>query len=244
MRKDLIYAVRALLKNPAFAALALVSLALGIGANTAIFSVINATLLHPVPYPDPSRLVLIYTKVPKSDLKDFPVSAPDFLDWRSRNTVFDSMAAIRMLSVNLTLQGEPDRVFAARVTSNWFGTLGIQPVLGRGFAPVEDKLGGNVAVISDELWNRRFGRSRNAIGKSMMIDGAAHTIVGVMPPDPTFGPIEVWRPLTFTEDPWMKGRGSHNFRVIARLKPGVSLGSSSGPDERSREGSCSGISSG
>ncbi len=88
MRKDLVYAVRALLKNPAFAALALVSLALGIGANTAIFSVINATLLHPVPYPDPSRLVLIYTKVPKSDLKDFPVSAPDFTDWRSRNSVF------------------------------------------------------------------------------------------------------------------------------------------------------------
>ena len=139
MRRDLVYAVRALLKNPAFAALALVSLALGISANTAIFSVINATLLHPVPYPDPGRLVLIYTKVPKSDLKDFPVSAPDFMDWRSRNTVFDSMAAMRIRSVNLTLQGEPDRVLAARVTSDWFGTLGIQPARGRGLAPARRK---------------------------------------------------------------------------------------------------------
>jgi putative ABC transport system permease protein len=223
MRKDLVYAVRALLKNPAFGALALVSLALGIGANTAIFSVINATLLHPVPYPDPSRLVLIYTKEPNADLRDFPVSGPDFMDWRSRNTVFGSMAAIWMLSVNLTWQGQPDRVFAARVTSNWFSTLGLQPVLGRGFSAAEDKLGGNVALISDELWNRRFGRSRDVVGKSMTVDGAAHVIVGVMPPDPTFGAIEVWRPLTFTEDAWMKDRRSHNFWVVARLKRGVTL---------------------
>jgi putative ABC transport system permease protein len=223
MRKDLIYACRALLKNPAFTALALVSLALGIGANTAIFSVINATLLHPVPYPGSNRLVLLYTKEPKTDLRDFPVSAPDFMDWRSRNRVFSSMAAMRMLPVNLTLQGEPDRVFAARVTSNWFSTLGMKPVLGRVFTAEEDKLGGNVAVLSDELWNRRFGRSRNVIGKTMTIDGATHTIVGVMPPDPTFGPLEVWRPLTFTEDPGMKERGSHNFRVVARLQQGVTF---------------------
>lgn len=223
MRKDLVYAVRALLKNPAFTALALVSLALGIGANTAIFSVINAALLHPVPYPDPGQLVLIYTKEPKSDLRDFPVSAPDFMDWRSRNTVFSSMAAMRIRSVNLTLQGQPDRVFAARATSDWFSTLGSKPALGRWFSPAEDKLGGNVVVISDELWNRRFGRDRNVIGRSIRVDGADHVIIGVMPPDPTFGPIEVLQPLTFTEDPWMKARGSHNFRIIARLKPGVSF---------------------
>src|ERR1700733_8728643 len=107
MRKDLVYAVRPLLKNPAFAALALVSLALGIGANTAIFSVINATLLHPVPYPDPSRLVLLYTKVPKSDHKAFPVSAPFFMDGRSQNGFFASMAARRIRSVNVPGQGEP-----------------------------------------------------------------------------------------------------------------------------------------
>lgn len=228
MRKDLIYAVRALLKNPAFAALALVSLALGISANTAIFSVINATLLHPVPYPDPGRLVLIYTTFPRSDLKDFPASAPDFMDWRSRNTVFASMAAMRIRSVNLTLQGEPDRVLAARVTSDWFGTLGIQPARGRGLAPAEDKRGGNVVLISDDLWNRRFGRSRNVIGQVMTVDGSDDVIIGVMPPDPTFGPIQLWQPLTFTEDPWMKVRGAHNFRVIARLKPGVSLAQAQG----------------
>ncbi len=146
------------------------------------------------------------------------------MDWRARNTVFSSMAAIRILGVNLMLQGQPDRVFGARVTSNWFGTLGIQPVLGRGFTPAEDKVGGNVTLIGDELWNRRFGRSRNVIGKSMTIDGANHIIVGVMPPDPTFGPIEVWRPLTFTEEPSMKDRGSHNLWAVARLKPGVTLG--------------------
>ncbi len=223
MRKDLVYAFRALLKSPAFTALALVSLALGIGANTAIFSVINATLLHPVPYPDAGRLVLLYTKEPNFDLRDFPVSGPDFMDWRDQNTVFSSMAAIQVRSVNLTLQGVPDRVFAARVTSNWFSTLGLNPVLGRAFTPAEDKLGGSVAVISDGLWNRRFGRNRNVLGKPITIDGATHTIVGVMPPDPTFGQLDVWRPLTFTEDPWMKGRGSHNFGVVGRLKPGVSL---------------------
>jgi putative ABC transport system permease protein len=224
MRQDLVYAARALLKSPAFTALALVSLALGIGANTAIFSVINATLLHPVSYPDPSRLVLLYTKEPKAGLRDFPVSGPDFMDWRSRNTVFSSMAAMRVRSVNLTLRGEPDRVFAARATSDWFSTLGLRPVLGRGFTPAEDKLGGNIVVISDDLWNRRFHRSPDVIGQSMTVDGADSRIIGVLPPDPTFGPIQVWGPLTFTEDPWMKGRGSHNFGVIARLKPGVSLG--------------------
>lgn len=223
MRKDLIYAARALLNSPAFTALALISLALGIGANTAIFSVINAALLHPVPYPYPSRLVRIFTKVPKSDLIDFPVSGPDFKDWRARNTVFSSMAAMRMRSVNLKLQGEPDRVLAAHVTSNWFDTLGIKPVLGRGIAPAEDIAGGNVVVISDEMWNRRFSRSRDAIGRTITIDGANHMIVGVMPPDPTFGPIELWRPLTFTEDFTMKERGSHNFHVVGRLKPGVTL---------------------
>ncbi|HUA21715.1 MAG TPA: ABC transporter permease [Bryobacteraceae bacterium] len=223
MRRDLVYAVRALLKNRAFTVLALISLALGIGANTAIFSVINATLLHPVPYPDPSRLVLLYTKEPKVDVRDFPASGPDFKDWRSRNTVFRSMAAMRMLAVNLTSQGEPDRVLAARVTSDWFRTLGLNPVMGRGFTAAEDRRGGNVTVISDELWNRRFGRSRDVLGKSITVDGAAHTIIGVMPPDATFGPVELWRPLTFTEDPSMQERGSHNFRVIARLKRGVTF---------------------
>jgi putative ABC transport system permease protein len=223
MRKDLVYAVRALLKSPAFTALALLSLALGIGANTAIFSVINATLLHPVPYPDVNRLVLIFTKEPHSDWRDFPVSAPDFKDWRVRNKVFQSMAAMRIISVDLTLGGEPDRVLAGRVTSNWFSTLGLKPVIGRVFAPAEDQTGGNVAIISDDLWNRRFARSRKVIGRTMTIDGAGQVIVGVMPPDPTFGPLKVWRPLTFTEDPWMKERGSHNFHVIARLKPGVSF---------------------
>ena len=193
MRKDLVYAFRALLKSPAFTALALVSLALGIGANTAIFSVINATLLHPVPYPDAGRLVLLYTKEPNFNLRDFPVSGPDFMDWRDRNTVFSSMAAIQVRSVNLTLQGVPDRVFAARVTSNWFSTLGLSPVIGRAFTPAEDKLGGSVAVISDGLWNRRFGRNRNVLGKPITIDGATHIIVGVMPPDPTFGQLDVWR---------------------------------------------------
>ena len=221
MRKDLVYAARTLLKNPAFTALALVSLALGIGANTAIFSVINAALLHPVSYPDPSRLVLVYTHVPKSDLEDFPVSGPDFVDWRARNTVFSSMAAGRLRSVNITSQGEPDRVIAGRVTSNWFDTLGIKPVLGRGFTASEDRLGGNVTVLSDDLWNRRFGRNRNAIGKAITIDGADHTIVGILPPDPTFSPIGLWRPLTFTEDPSMKERASHNLHVVARLKPDV-----------------------
>ena len=223
MRKDLVYAARTLLKNPAFTALALISLALGIGANTAIFSVINSALLHPVSYPDPSRLVVVYTQVPKSDLPDFPVSGPDFADWRARNTVFSSMAAARLRSVNITSQGEPDRVIAGRVTSNWFDTLGIKPVLGRGFTASEDRLGGNVTVLSDDLWNRRFGRNRNALGKTMTIDGADHTIIGILPPDPTFSAIGLWRPLTFTEDPSMKERGSHNFHVVARLKPGVTF---------------------
>jgi putative ABC transport system permease protein len=164
--QDLRYGIRVLLKSPGLTALAIVSLAVGIGANTAIFSVVNAILLHPVSYPDPDRLVFVWEQKLKDPLSQFSAAPPDFLDWRKQNRVFEDMTAVLFGQSNLTGIAEPERVRSNWVSASFFGVLGVQPALGRGFLPEEEAAGSTsrVAVLSYGLWQRRFGGSPTLVG--------------------------------------------------------------------------------
>src|SRR5689334_18248156 len=220
--QDIRYGVRMLLKKPGFTLVAVLTLALGIGANTAIFGVINAVILRPLPYAEPERIIRMYGKFSQGNRAS--TSPPDFLDYRAQNRTFEEFAAFLSHSFNLTGGAEPERIFGADVTTNFFQALGIKPVRGRSFTPEEEQEGrAQVAVISESLWQRRFGGDTGIIGKTLMLDGANHTIVGVMPnvgriPEET----DVWKPLTF-DRPNMKVRRFHFLRSYGRLKPGVTL---------------------
>jgi putative ABC transport system permease protein len=223
--KDLHFAFRMLLKNPGFAVVAVLTLALGIGANAAIFSVINTVLLKPLPYPDPDRLVLVWESI--QDRTNI-VSAPNYFDWRQQNRVFESMALFDSAGrgYNLSEGNEPERVSGVRVSASFFDVLGMRPFLGRIFLPDEEILGKDHEVILGYgLWKRRYGGDRSLIGKTIRVDGESFTVVGVMPPEFHFqfwsNPRELWVPVGYTEGD--KGRGSHSFIAIARLKPGVTL---------------------
>jgi putative ABC transport system permease protein len=164
--QDLRYGFRMMLKNPGFTLVAVIALALGIGANTAIFSVINTVLLKPLPYPESDRImVVLETKIPR--FPQFSVAPGNYLDWKKQSTMFESMAAHRSFSYNLIGSGDPERLRGARVTSNFFATLGVKPVEGREFLPEEDQEGrDNVAIISHGLWQRRFGSDPRFIGQT------------------------------------------------------------------------------
>ncbi|HEX9000901.1 MAG TPA: ABC transporter permease, partial [Blastocatellia bacterium] len=220
--QDLRFGVRMLLKKPGFTLIAIITLALGIGANTAIFSVVNAVLLQPLPYAEPERIVRIYGRFSQGN--QAATSPPDFLDYRAQNRTFEEFAALMSSSFNLTGGAEPERIAGADVTTNYFQAIGIKPVQGRTFSPEEEQEGrAQVAVISEGLWQRRFGGAADVIGKTLMLDGQSHTIVGVAP---NAGRIaeetDVWRPLTF-DRPNMKIRRFHFLRAFGRLKPGVTL---------------------
>src|SRR5438067_6541712 len=181
---DIRYAFRMIAKSPAFAALAVLAFALGIGANTAIFSVVNAVLLRPLPYPHSERLISIRESTPT-----FPagsVSYLNFLDWRASQHTFTDLTLFRRESYNLsTPKGEaaPERVGGARVTANFLSVLGMAPQLGRDFTEADDvPKGGKVALISDKMWRRRFGASRDVLGHQIIVDGVAYEIIGVLPP--------------------------------------------------------------
>jgi predicted permease len=225
--QDLRYGMRMLLNKPGFAAVAVITLALGIGANTAIFSVVNAVLLRPLPYREPGKLVRIYTEFPTMSLKKFWMSAPEFLDIQREAGSWESIGAWTTTGRNIaSTTDEPLRVNAALITRGLIEALGVQPARGRNFTPEEDRSGGPLtALISDGLWRRAFGKQDDIVGKEIQINSQPTTVIGVMPrgyvfPPGSNDPAEVWLPLQF--DPANPGgRGGHFLYVIGRLKPEV-----------------------
>ena len=223
--QDLRYGLRMLLHKPGFAAVAVITLALGIGANTAIFSVVNAVLLRPLPYREPGKLVRIYTEFPTMSLKKFWMSPPEFLDIQNEADSWESIGAWTTTGRNVaTSTEEPVRVTAAIITRGLIDALGVQPAVGRNFTPEEDRNGGPpTALISDGLWRRAFGKAPDIVGKQIQINSQPTTVAGVMPPGFVFppgsnDPAEVWQPLQI--DPSNPGnRGSHFLYIIGRLKP-------------------------
>ena len=221
---DLRFAFRQLRKSPGFTFVAIITLALGIGANTAIFSVINAVLLQPLPYPDASRIMTLNEF---SGGTNTSISFPDYLDWRRDNTVFEHLAISRRESRNLSgISGsQPERVGAAFVTANFFKVIGLSPELGRTFTDEEDKVGGPaLAVISDRLWQRVFQRDPSVLGRSLSFHNQLYTVVGVMPPEMT-SPQEtdVWFPIMRRSPAWQNRAWHPMMFGWGRLKPGVTV---------------------
>ncbi len=214
-----------LLKSPVFTAIALVTLALAIGANTALFSVVNGVLLNPLPYPDSSQLVAVYGNVPGYDRA--PVSYLNFLDWQRHNQVFSSMALYRHEDYSLIGNGEAERVTGFMVTADFFRTLAVQPLLGRTFRPDDDLLGGApVVILGGGFWQRRFGSAQDVVGKSMTLNGTSYTVIGVIPSSFDFygNALDVYVPIGQWKDPSFRDRRiSVSTRVIARMKAGVSV---------------------
>jgi len=233
--RDLRFGVRMLVKSPAFTVIAVLTLALGIGANTAIFSVIDAALLRPLPYPYADRIVVLYL-VDQRRPKDDPAPA-DFLDFKRQSSSFAHLAAYRALPFNLSGTGQPERVQGAVVTSDFFSALGVPAFRGRTILPNLDAPGGaSVAVLSYGFWQRKFGSSADIVGRTIEIDGVSRTVVGIMPPDFAYpAGTELWtssryavppHPLRPTEDT-SAVRDTHYFESFGRLKPGVRLAQAS-----------------
>ena len=222
---DLKFAFRQLLKNPGFTAVAVLTLALGIGANTAMFSLVNGVLLKPLPYPDSDRLVSLSENQREQGQDFVNLTAPGFTDWRTQSTVFEDLAAYQPGGFDLTGTGDPARLSGIRASASLFPLLRVQPELGRGFTEAEDTFGGDrVAVIAHRLWQERFEGATDVLGKSVTLDGNIYTIVGVMPDGFRFAGLDadVWLPMAF--EPWeLENRGGHNYQAIGRLKPGVTL---------------------
>ncbi|HEX5412074.1 MAG TPA: ABC transporter permease [Terriglobia bacterium] len=224
--RDVQYALRQLRRNPGFTTVVVITLALGIGANTAIFSVVNTVLLRPLPYRDADLLVTVweYNRA-RSIHHTETVSAPDFADWRAENHVFQSMGASTDGSFyTLTGRGEPAAIMGYYFSADFFHVLGTAPLLGRTFLPEEEQPGKNhVVVLSYSLWQNRFGGDRAVLGKTITLDGAAYTVVGVMPPGFKWpGGTELWTPLTISPKA-AADRNYRDLRVMARLKPGVTI---------------------
>ena len=225
LAQDLRLAVRKLRKSPGFAFIAILTLALGMGANSAIFSVINTVLLSPLPMAQPDQLVRVYDVDKRTD--KLPASAMNFRDMRAQATSFTDLAAYDVSDLSLTGAGtEPERLQGAQVTAPFFDVLGAQPQLGRGFAPDEDQPGkSRVVILGNTLWKRRYGADRGIIGRSIEVGGVPHTVVGVMAPGFDFPmKAQLWRPVTWEKDLTdPTNRGAHFLNVYGRLKPGVSL---------------------
>ena len=229
-RKNLRYGLRTLAKNPTFTVIAVVTLALGIGANTVIFSVANAMLFKPLPYPHSDLLVQIWQTNPHATRWGEWISYPAFTDYRRQNQVFEDVAAYRTWLWKITGGDHPEVLRGSRVTSNLFSVLGVQPMLGRSFLPEEEQPGrSQVVILSYGFWQRRFGSDPGLVGKTIMIDGLNHTVVGIMPPGFDL-PYNVSRAV-FASDAWIPpgtdpelvDRGSPNYRVLAHLKQGITI---------------------
>jgi putative ABC transport system permease protein len=222
--RDIRYGIRGLLKRPGFTAIALIALALGIGANTAIFSLVNAVLLRPLPFAEPDQLVWMFGNIRNGGSRA-SVSPLDFLDYRQQNTTFEEFAAMTSfpIALNLTGNGDPERLTAAAVTGNYFQALGVKPAIGSGFQLQNEKPGNDqVAVLSYGLWQKRFGGDPAVLNKTVILDGKSVQVLGVMPKDFTFPQsAQVWVPLNFDVAPGMKQRKAHFLRPVGRLKPGV-----------------------
>ncbi len=223
--QDIRFSIRMLLKNPGFAAIAILTLALGIGANTALFSVVNGVLLNPLEYPHSEQLVTVYGKTP--GFARAPISYLNFLDWQRATRTFSSMALYRNEPYNLTGTGEAELVGGSMISADFFPTLGVTPVLGRNFRADDDRAGAApVVMLGGGLWKRKFGSSPDVIGKSIVLNGASYTIVGVVPPSFNFYGSErdLYTPAGQWTDPsFLDRRIEVSAHAIARLKPGVTL---------------------
>ena len=219
--QDLRYGVRMLLKRRAFTLIAVLTLALGIGANTAIFSVVNAVLLRPLPYRNPDRLVRVWETRPQQNFNRTFVSEGEYLAWREARS-FENVALLDSLSFNLAGGGEPERVAAARVTADFFSMVGVAPLSGRVFSRDEEEPGHNeVALLSYGLWQRRFGKDPGVVGKTILLDSRRYTVIGVLPRGFMFDqPADVWVPFAFTAEEDMRW-GHHYLGIFARLRPQV-----------------------
>jgi predicted permease len=226
--QDIRYGVRMQMKSPSFAAIAVITLALGIGANTALFSVVNGVLLSPLPFPEPDQLVTLHENKP--NFEGGSVSYPNFRDWQKDNHTFSSMALSRQFAFSLTGFGEAEQVNADFVSSDFFTLLGIKPAIGRTFAQDEESVGaGPVALISAGLWQRKFSSAPDILGKNITLDARDYTIAGVIPSSfhmaiPGFRDADVYAPIGQWSNPLLLERGAGlGFHGIARLKPGMTL---------------------
>lgn len=219
--QDVRYGVRMLVKHSGFTLAAVLCLALGIGLNTTIFSVVSAMLIRPLPYDEPERLVALHETQIKKGTEWNPLSAHNLMDWKEQSNVFEQVAAFQRRSFNFSTEENPERLAGARVSSTLFSLLGIRPVMGRDFQPEEDKPGGeHVVLLGHNLWQRRFASDPSVIGKTLLLDGERYTVVGVMPPRfkyPEFA--EIWIPMAL--DLGKINRGEHFLDAVARLKRGV-----------------------
>ncbi len=232
--QDLRYGARMLVKNPVFTLIAVMTLAIGIGANTAIFSVVNGVLLRPLPYPEPERLVMVWEKRIREGVNNNVVAPADFRDWQARNQVFENMAAYTNTDMALSGDGEPERIRSGNVSAAFFDVVGVKPMLGRGFLAEEEQPGRNrIVVLSHALWQRRFGAEGGVIGRTIQLNSEPYEVIGVLPPSFRFvdAQIELWFPLDFTTSQ-MQARASHFLNVFARLKPGATLEQSRNEMER------------
>ena len=223
--QDLRYAVRMLMKAPGFAAIAILTLALGIGANTAIFSFVDAWVIKPLPYPQSDRLMTLLSHDKKKGWTNNRVtSTADFYDYQKQNTTFEQLVAYTSAEFNLTSDGPPEQVLGGRVSWSYFQTLGVRPALGRAFLPQEDQPGaGHVAILSSGLWKSRFAGDPSVIGRTITIDGESYSVVGVMPRNfvfPLMGEANLWTPLALTAKQ-RDDRSNSFFEAFGRLKPGV-----------------------
>jgi putative ABC transport system permease protein len=229
--QDIRYAIRLCVRTPGFTAVAVLALALGIGANTAIFTLVNAVLLEPLPFRDPGRLVVLWETNARRPGKPNTIAPANFIRWQERATAFERMAPFYDYRVNLTGSGEPEELIALDVTADYFPVLGVSPLLGRTFAPSEGPKGNDdVAVLAYGLWQRRFAGDPGIVGRTIQINGRPITVIGVVPPDAglfvkrwslTGKPADMWRPFVFTAA-HREPRGRY-LSAIARLKPGVSF---------------------
>lgn len=226
------FAFRTLAKSPGFTTVAVLTLALGIGANTAIFSVMDAVVLRPLPYKDPASLIMVKESIPLAGPEPIPVCAPDVIQFQRQNQVFEAVAAFRGGQFDLAGVDEPERITADRVNANLFSLLDMQPMLGRTFTTEEDQPGHSLAILNYALWQRRFGGDPGVIGRTLTLDRQPYTVIGIMPRNFVF-PLEgmeqghtadVFAPMGFTPEELADVGDNFNYSVLARLKPGVTLG--------------------
>jgi predicted permease len=224
MFADMRFALRQLLKSPGFTLVALATLALGIGANTAIFSLVNSVILRPLPYPEPDRVVCVWNNNTREGISDDITSWPTFSDWRTQNNTFSVMSGYSVGSLNLTGDGDPEQVAGGRAGDRLDEVLGVAPALGRWFTDKEQEPGNEgVVVLGHNLWQRRFAGDGDVIGRTMEVNGVSHTIIGVMPPGFAFpARTELYVPLAPSEGR-RNARGSFWLPVVGRLKPGITV---------------------
>ena len=225
---DLRFAFRQLAKNPGFTIIATLALALGIGANTAIFSVVNAVLLRPLPYPEPDDLVVLRERT--ASFPNGSVSYPNYLDWRAGQHSFTDLSLVRRDTFNMAIPGgqtAPERIGGARVSFNYLSVLKMKPIIGRDFAEADDTAGSApVVLIGETVWRTRFGSSPKVLGQQIIVDGVPREIIGVLPEEIKFPRLsQIWVPLAeLRKEEGVLNRGNHpGFSVLGRLKPGVSL---------------------